>query len=113
MQLPSLNQTLRHLRQCALLSPDTFPWLDRAGLNPEQRVAFRVADCAQLREQGRIANRQLLQQVLPLILDLAGRDENGYLDSRAADLAPVEGIAARYCFAVNAPQVPTYRRTRS
>jgi len=41
------------------------------------------------------------------MLDLAGCDENGRLDSHAADLAAVEGVAASNGLSMNALQVRT------
>ena len=41
------------------------------------------------------------------MLDLPGSNQNGHLDSHAADLAAVEGIAASNCLSMNALQVRT------
>ena len=46
------------------------------------------------------------------MLDLTSRDEDRRLDSCAADLAPVERIAARRCLGVDALEVGTDCRSR-
>jgi len=46
------------------------------------------------------------------MLDLAGRDENRHVDSHAADLAAVKGVATGHCFGMNALQVGTDRGAR-
>ena len=78
----------------------------------EQRVALRNADRTPLFVERWIANRQFLEQVLPLMLDLAGRDENGPFDSHTSDLAAVEAIASSRCFGMNGSQVGADRRAR-
>jgi len=62
--------------------------------------------------QRTISHRQLLKQMMPLMLDLAGRDGNERLDADATDLAAVERITASRRFGMNASQVGTDRRTR-
>ena len=62
--------------------------------------------------QHRIANLQLLKQMMPLMLDLADRDGNRRLRSHTADLAAIERVAAGNCLCVNALQVGTDGRTR-
>ena len=72
---------------------------------------------APLLVQRRTADRQFLKQMKPFMVDLAGGDEDGRLDSHAADLAAVEGIAAGDCLGMNALQVctdyGTWRRLRA
>lgn len=90
----------------------TLPGFDWTRLNMEQWVAFWSTDCAPLLVRGRTANRQLAKQMVPLVLDLTDRHKNGFLNSRAANFAAVERIAACYCLGINALQVATDCRAR-
>lgn len=75
-------------------------------------MALWNADRVPLLQQRRIADRQLLQQMVPLVLNLAVSDENRLLCTRTADLATVEGVATDYRFGMNALQIQTDCGTR-
>ena len=75
-------------------------------------MALWNADRVPLLQQRRIADRQLLQQMVPLVLNLAFSDENRLLCTRTADLATVEGVATDYRFGMNTLHIGTDCGTR-
>lgn len=104
---PESSRSLRDSRRYARgdSGPDAFPASHRAGNDPEDRVRLRAGDVANAPVITWRARAQLAQQVLPLVLDLAARDDKAPATARAADPTAIESILPCFGLRSNIAQV--------
>jgi hypothetical protein len=96
---------MRLVIRCSDARRASLPPRHGAGHDPEQRMRPRSLNRRQPGPPRRIAGAQLLQQVIPLELQLTARDGEPARGAGAMDLPPREPVATVHGLRVNGPEV--------